>query len=370
MTSMTLDTRQWARWIAGFVGFPIAGLAARAVAGPIDSWGAAATGGLAAGAALGFVQTLARGDRGERRLRWVSASAFGMAAGLAAGAGAVGFDTDPASLVAMGAITGTGIGIAQSVVLASTTRRRVAWAFGTPGLWALGWLVTSQVIVDAGAHHASFGSSGAIVVTALSGLLHPAITGAGRAGTAVVGQTRRSVLVTETIEIDRPAGEVWAAIADYAFDLRWRDGLVEMSPVPAGPPRDGTRVHEVLRSSGLTFTTDTVVSDVEPGVTYRFAGQGTTGSVRGRRRVEAALPARSSFFTYEVELQPSGVFGVLRSVLRLALGSGLRKDLQRLKQLMENPTDGLLGEVEPAGGADVVEPLSPAGTGVSPVPHR
>ena len=33
---------------------------------------------------------------------------------------------------------------------------------------------------------------------------------------------RRTVVVTERIEIERPADEVWAAIADYSFDLVWR----------------------------------------------------------------------------------------------------------------------------------------------------
>ncbi len=45
------------------------------------------------------------------------------------------------------------------------------WAIATPLLWAGGWLITSQVIVDADEHHAIFGSSGALVVSAVSGIL-------------------------------------------------------------------------------------------------------------------------------------------------------------------------------------------------------
>ena len=46
-----------------------------------------------------------------------------------------------------------------------------AWAVATPALWALGWLITSQVIVDAERQHAVFGSSGALLVSAVAGLL-------------------------------------------------------------------------------------------------------------------------------------------------------------------------------------------------------
>ena len=145
---------------------------------------------------------------------------------------------------------------------------------------------------------------------------------------------RRTVVVTERIEIERPADEVWAAIADYSFDLVWRDGIIQMTPFPAGTPQDGTRIHEVLRSSGMTFNTDSVVSDVAPGVSYRFAGGGTIGQVRGMRSVEPTGDG-SAAFTYQVELRPTRHYRPLRSLLGRTLGSTLHRDLQRLKQLME-----------------------------------
>jgi uncharacterized protein (TIGR03382 family) len=47
---------------------------------------------------------------------------------------------------------------------------RLLWAVSTPALWAGGWLVSSQVIVDAHRQHAIFGGPAAITVGALSGL--------------------------------------------------------------------------------------------------------------------------------------------------------------------------------------------------------
>jgi hypothetical protein len=47
--------------------------------------------------------------------------------------------------------------------------------------WSLGWLVTSQVIVDIERGHHVFGSSGALLVTVLTGLALRRMASAGAA---------------------------------------------------------------------------------------------------------------------------------------------------------------------------------------------
>lgn len=174
--SRAMPWKPWFRWSLSFVGFPLAGVVARAVAGPIDTPLSAAAGGLAAGAVLGAVQAAARASSLGRRLAWAAATSLGMAGGLVLGAGAVDYRTSPSSLVAMGVLTGAVVGVAQASAADLTARRRVAWAVATPLLWGLGWLITSQVIVDGDRQHAMFGSSGAIVVALLSGLIVSQVT--------------------------------------------------------------------------------------------------------------------------------------------------------------------------------------------------
>jgi hypothetical protein len=166
--------RRWGRWTGTFIAFPLAGVAARAVAGDIDALGAATVGGLAGGAVLGALQVGIGGIEAFDRVRWIAATAGGLAVGLPAGASAVGYRTDTASLVAMGAISGAAVGLAQALSIPMRHRDRILWTFATPALWAAGWLITSQVIVDAERHHAMFGSSGALMVSALSGVIHVA----------------------------------------------------------------------------------------------------------------------------------------------------------------------------------------------------
>jgi Polyketide cyclase / dehydrase and lipid transport len=147
------------------------------------------------------------------------------------------------------------------------------------------------------------------------------------------------VHVEEDLYVERSAAEVWESIADYGFDQRWRTGLIEMTPDPPGPAAVGTKVHEVVRSSGRDFVADTVVTELEPGVAYRFAGEGTIGGVAGGRRVASAGEGRGSTSTYEIDLDPKGAMRLLRPVLGPMVRSGLRKDLRKLKALLEMPPD-------------------------------
>ncbi|MEV6211631.1 hypothetical protein [Kitasatospora sp. NPDC051914] len=163
-------SRSWAWWTAGFLAFPVSGLAGRAVAGPVDSLPAAMAGGAVTGLVLGLGQSLAARRRLDPR-RWVPATGAGMALGLALGAAVVGYRTSPGALAVMGAFTGLLLGPAQALALPRDAVRRWAWALALPPLWATGWSVTALAGVGVGARFTVFGATGALAFSALSGLL-------------------------------------------------------------------------------------------------------------------------------------------------------------------------------------------------------
>ena len=82
----------WLIWTAGFVSFPIAGVAAGLTAGRVNDPLAALVAGLVTGAIIGVGQWLASWGR-LRPVRWILATVVGMGLGLLLGATVVGFGT-------------------------------------------------------------------------------------------------------------------------------------------------------------------------------------------------------------------------------------------------------------------------------------
>jgi hypothetical protein len=169
--SYHFELRGWLLWLAGFLSFPIAGLAADAVVGRIDDAGSALVGGLVVGAVIGTGQWLvARRLLGDPRA-WIPATAVAMGIGLLIGAWAVGYGTSLGELALMGFITGIPLGAAQAYLLRDRVANAWVWAAAMPLLWALGWTVTTAAGVDVERQYAVFGALGAITFMALAGVL-------------------------------------------------------------------------------------------------------------------------------------------------------------------------------------------------------
>jgi hypothetical protein len=160
----------WLRWLPTCIGFFVGGELAILAVGRVDSIGAALLGGSIAGAIIGGGQWLVLRSRLPQVGWWIAATAIGEALGLAVGAAVVGYGTDPGELAVQGAVTGLAVGGLQALVLRRQGFRWHWWALATPPLWALGWIVTWAAGIRVEDQFTNFGSSGAIVVTALSGL--------------------------------------------------------------------------------------------------------------------------------------------------------------------------------------------------------
>jgi hypothetical protein len=157
------------RWLPTFFGFPLGGLAAELISGPVDGLVAALAGGLITGIILGAVQSWGLGPAGPAARQWIIGTAAGLAVGLGLGSAVVDYGTSIGDLAVQGAICGMAVGTAQAVIL----RPRIgalafAWIPALGALWALGWTVTSSIGVDVETQYTVFGSSGALTVTVLT----------------------------------------------------------------------------------------------------------------------------------------------------------------------------------------------------------
>jgi hypothetical protein len=168
---MTTVRRMWLWPVLILIGFPIGGYVAHLVVDGVDSVRAALAAGLIAGVIIGAAEWVAL-----RRLvswLWIPATTAGMAVGLAAGAALVDYGIDRGDLALMGGVTGLGVGVMQTLVLA---RHQVPgafwWAIANPPGWALGWFVSSYVIArNIAERFPIFGASGALIFGLLTWLV-------------------------------------------------------------------------------------------------------------------------------------------------------------------------------------------------------
>ena len=162
--------RPWWLWIVTALAFPPAGFIGHEVVGRVDGVGAALLSGVITGALIGLAQWALLRRRGASP-RWIAATAAGFGIGLAAGAALVGYETSLGALVAMGAVCGVAIGLAQVASFAPLRRHAVSWTLATGALWAIGWAVTSGAGIKVEDQWPLFGISGALVAAAAQSVL-------------------------------------------------------------------------------------------------------------------------------------------------------------------------------------------------------
>lgn len=136
------------------------------------------------------------------------------------------------------------------------------------------------------------------------------------------------------VEIDRPAEEVWAVLADYSRDAEWRREVTSMAPEPPGPATTGTRTHETGRLLGSPFETDGLV--VESGHHwFRWTASGDGSRAEGTRAVEALGPGRCRVVLgYDIGL--TGAMRVLNPLFVAAFRRSARRNLGSLAQLVRS----------------------------------
>ncbi|UGT40992.1 SRPBCC family protein [Nocardia yamanashiensis] len=135
-------------------------------------------------------------------------------------------------------------------------------------------------------------------------------------------------------EIARPAAAVWALLADYGNDPKWREGVRTMAPDPEGPVKVGTRTAEQLRFAGRTYRNDGEVVAVEQGV--RFEWRTTSGVDATGTRTVTPLGADRCEVRLETLLRPRGADRVVALLFGGPLQRNLRRDLHRLRDLAES----------------------------------
>ncbi|HEY3335836.1 MAG TPA: SRPBCC family protein [Candidatus Limnocylindrales bacterium] len=138
---------------------------------------------------------------------------------------------------------------------------------------------------------------------------------------------------TIDVHINRPAGDVFAVIADVSKNARWSSTAVAGRQTSPGRVGVGTTAHEVSTFLGRRVEVDSVVTEFIAGRRLAYRTTGGPFPSSGSFVVEAQGGGASLTATFEAV--PAGVVACLRPLFDKLVTRALRHDLASLKRLME-----------------------------------
>jgi hypothetical protein len=158
-------------WILAFLGFPLGGFLSLLVVGSMEGAVSGALGGALAGAVIGAAQWLVLRRYMRVGPEWILATALGVAIGDALGALLTGAGTGIGDLLIIGLATGVAVGLLQwGLFLRSRLLLASLWPPVVAIAWPVGWTVTWAFGIDVERGYFVFGSSGALIFAAITGL--------------------------------------------------------------------------------------------------------------------------------------------------------------------------------------------------------
>lgn len=137
----------------------------------------------------------------------------------------------------------------------------------------------------------------------------------------------------ESIWINRPMAEVFAYVTDYSTHPLWADA-VRVDVLTPGPIGVGTRLNYVDKTMGREVGAESEITVYEPP--HRLGYKIAAMSAEALQTFTAENGGTR--FTWEYEVEPSGVMGVLKvaePLLAPLARRTLRTAQKRLKGLLE-----------------------------------
>ena len=139
-----------------------------------------------------------------------------------------------------------------------------------------------------------------------------------------------------SVEIDRPAADVFAFVSEFPNNPRWQRGQRECRWTSPPPLRVGSTYEQHARFLGRDLVNSFRVIELDPGARVKFTSTAGTFPLTITRTVEPLGDARARF-TEHVAGDPRGVFRIAEPLLRRMVKRTIARDFPRLKALLEEP---------------------------------
>jgi len=140
------------------------------------------------------------------------------------------------------------------------------------------------------------------------------------------------ITVERSIQIDKPAADVFAYASNYDNATKWQGG-VESVEVEGDGNQVGGKYTEVRKFLGREMRTTLVVTAYEPNI--KWAAKAITGPVPYEVTMSLESAGDGTRVTTHIEGEPTGFFKMAQGAVQNQLDKSLEGDLQRLKEQVE-----------------------------------
>ena len=137
-----------------------------------------------------------------------------------------------------------------------------------------------------------------------------------------------------SVEIDRPAEEVFPFVAEFPNNPRWQRGMRACRWTSPPPHGVGSTYEQEARFLGKDVRNTFRVTAYDPPRRVGFESTGGSFPIAVTRTVEALAAGRSRF-TEEVEGDARGFYRVAEPLLQVLVRASIKRDFPRLKALLE-----------------------------------
>ena len=146
------------------------------------------------------------------------------------------------------------------------------------------------------------------------------------------------IRTSTSVEIDRPAAEVFAFVSEFPNNPKWQRGMRSCQWTSDPPLRVGSTYDQQARFLGKDVVNSFEVTAYEPGRRVSFASTGGSFPIAVTRTVEPLGPDRSRF-TESVEGEAKGFYRIGEPILRVLVKVSIQRDFPHLKRLLEGPPE-------------------------------
>src|SRR5919199_1090308 len=141
--------------------------------------------------------------------------------------------------------------------------------------------------------------------------------------------------ITRSVNIARPADEVFSYLDDFTARGEWRDGVKSINVVGDGPTQVGTEVEETRVMGGREIDMRWRVTEHDP-VARRSAFETIESKMmKPSGVISVASVGDGSEVTFSMNTNPVGFGKLLAPLMNRDVGRTIEADLARLKQRLE-----------------------------------